>query len=72
MGRFRHSADRVLKITMAAAGGALILGLAGKYENGSGGQRAGEKIREYGGEILKEGFGAAVRRGYPGASYEPY
>lgn len=72
MGRFRHSADRVLKITMAAAGGALILGLAGKYENESGGQRAEEKIREYGGEILKEGFGAAVRRGYPEASYEPY
>lgn len=72
MGRFRHSMDHVLRITMAAAGGALILALAGRYESGPGGQRAEEKLKELGSEILREGFGAALRRSYPGASYEQY
>ncbi len=72
MGRFRHNMDHVLRITMAAAGGALILALAGRYEGGPGGERAEEKLKELGSEILREGFGVALRRSYPGAAYEQY
>lgn len=73
MRRFRYGWDHILKIAMAAAGGFLILGLAGKYEKDTGRQADyGAEFKRYGNEILKESFGAALGWSYPKISYEAY
>ncbi len=69
MRRFRYGVNKILKITMAAAGGFLILALTGKYKKEQGSETIWQteyKIFEtYKEEVLGEGLKAMLRLAYP-------
>ncbi len=71
MRRFRYNVNQVLKIIMAAAGGVLILALAGTGERKLDGEQK-EAVREYAKEMLESGLGAVIRQSYPRAAWEEY
>ncbi len=71
MRRFRYNVNQALKIIMTAAGGVLILALAGTGEKELGGEQKAA-VREYGRELLKDGVELVVRRSYPRTMWEKY
>ena len=68
MRRFHYDTAQILRMVMLAAGGVLILALAGKYgKEWDKGQETGF-WEKYGKKILAEGGAAVFRYSYPGTS----
>lgn len=72
MRRFRYNVSQVLKMVMTAAGGILILALAGTFEKELGGEGGPAAVREYGNQLLKDGLEMVLRQSYPQAAWEEY
>lgn len=68
MRRFRYSTVQVLRILMLAAGGVLILALAGTYEKESDKEPGTEFWREYGQKMAVKGGAALFKYIYPGTA----
>jgi len=69
MRRIRYSVSQILRTAMAAAGGVLILALAGTYEEN---RKAGAfpVLEEFERELRWDGLRALFRLAYPGAAEE--
>jgi len=68
MRRFRYDTAQILRMAMLAAGGVLILALAGKYEKELDKEQGKAFWEQYGKGIMAEGGAAVFRYSYPGVS----
>ena len=66
MRKFHYDAVQVLRLIMLAAGGVLILALAGKYEKESDKDGGSLFWENCGQEMMAEGGAAIFRYSYPG------